>query len=111
MKRQGLWLALFYLLLTGNSCYKNEPIPTADFSFSGDNEFFSPCNVIFENTSTNAFSFQWDFGDDSSSYVRQPSHQFVKAGTYEVKLRSYTENGKEWASAAKLITIKPPAVL
>ena len=109
MKRQGLWLAFFCLLITGNSCYKNEPVPTADFSYSGSNEFHSPCQLIFENKSTNAFTFQWDFGDDSVSNVKQPTHWFVKAGDYSVKLRSYTESGKEWASVIKMIRIYPSA--
>ena len=109
MKRQGLWLALFCLMVSGNSCYKNEPVPAADFAFSGNNEFHAPSQVIFENRSVNAFSYQWDFGDDSISAVKQPSHWFIKAGDYSVKLRSYTESGKEWASVIKLIHILPPA--
>ena len=109
MKRQVLWLALFCLLLSGNSCSKNEPIPTAGFAFSGNNGFHSPCQVLFENNSVNAFSFQWEFGDDSVSYIKQPAHWFMKPGTYQVKLRSYTESGKEWASVVKPVTILPPA--
>jgi PKD repeat protein len=106
MKGQSLRLALFFLLLIGNGCYKNELVPAADFSFSGSNEFQSPCVVIFENKSVNAFSFQWEFGDDSSSYSKEPVHVFMKAGNFDVKLRAYSESGKEWASIGKQIRIK-----
>jgi PKD repeat protein len=100
--------ALFFLLLllvTGG-CNKNEPIPSADFTFAGTNQFYVPCIVQFSNNSVNAFSWEWRFGDDSLAYVREPSHLYRKPGKYEVYLRAYTESTKEWASVIKVVTIK-----
>lgn len=87
-------------------CYKNEPIPTADFTFSGNNNFTIPCTVKFTNRSTNAFSYDWYFGNDSISADTNPSHTYAKAGKYLVELRAYTESRREWASKRKEIVIK-----
>jgi hypothetical protein len=108
MKRQSLWLGFLFILISGAGCYKNEPVPAADFSFSGDNEFHAPCLLIFQNKSQNASSFLWDFGDDSTSIASAPSHSYLKAGTYLIRLRAYTESRNEWATAIKPVTVNPP---
>lgn len=65
--------------------------PEADFSFSG-----SPClgaNFQFNNTSSGADSYLWDFGDNSpTSTLEHPAHTFTAAGTYTVSLTAYAEN-------------------
>jgi PKD repeat protein len=94
---------LILILVTG--CYKNEPVPTAAFSYQGNNSFRVPCNIIFSSESQNAFSYEWDFGDDSTSADVNPSHTYFTPGTYYVRLRSFTESRKIWASAEQAITI------
>ncbi len=42
--------------------------------------------VLFANTSQNATSYQWNFGDGESSTDVNPWHQFTTAGTYTVSL-------------------------
>lgn len=42
--------------------------------------------VAFTNTSDNANSFQWDFGDGNSSTEENPVHVYDAKGTYVVKL-------------------------
>jgi PKD repeat protein len=59
-------------------------VPAAGFSYSG-NEY----SVDFSNSSTNATSYLWDFGDGNTSIENNPSHTFVDAGTYNVSLISY----------------------
>jgi PKD repeat protein len=46
--------------------------------------------VIFQNLSTNATAYKWNFADgtDSSTAIN-PEHIFVNAGTYPVKLVTY----------------------
>jgi PKD repeat protein len=99
-----VFLSLLLLLTTG--CYKNEPVPTAGFTFSGSNEFKVPCNVIFTNGSVNSFSWEWRFGDDSVSTLKDPSHTYHRPGVYSVYLRAYTESRNEWASVIRVITVK-----
>lgn len=45
-----------------------------------------PCTVPFLNTSANAVSYQWNFGDGDSSSLEKPEHTFNKPGTYNVRL-------------------------
>lgn len=44
--------------------------------------------VNFSNTTTNATSYLWDFGDGSTSSVTSPSHTYSAGGTYTVKLKA-----------------------
>jgi microbial collagenase len=92
-------------LLTAG-CYKNEPVPAAAFSYIADTAFTVPCNVQFINQSTNAFSWHWSFGDDSTSADTNPLHIYMKAGIFPVELRAYTESRKEWASCRAVLTIR-----
>lgn len=44
--------------------------------------------VVFNNTSTGAFGFLWDFGDGTTSTEVNPTHVYTEAGTYSVQLTS-----------------------
>lgn len=88
------------------SCYENETVPSAGFTFAGDNEFFIPCNVMFTNHSSDSYSWEWHFGDDSTSVLKDPSHLYTRPGTYNVYLRAYTESRKEWASVIHQVVIR-----
>lgn len=51
--------------------------------------FLSSANVIFTNTSTDATSYFWDFGDGSTSTDQNPWHTYGSAGYYTVTLIAY----------------------
>jgi Zn-dependent metalloprotease/chitodextrinase len=57
-------------------------------SFNANNNFYCsiPANVSFTNTSLNATSFHWDFGDGSTSTLQSPAHIYSAAGNYTVTL-------------------------
>ena len=57
------------------------PTPVADFEYAG-----MGLTIDFTNTSTNATSYLWDFGDGSTSTENNPSHTYTDAGTYQVSL-------------------------
>ncbi len=57
--------------------------PTADFSFSS-----SGLTVEFTNLSGNATSYNWDFGDGSTSSENNPTHTYATAGAYDVTLNA-----------------------
>ncbi|HRY32615.1 MAG TPA: PKD domain-containing protein [Bacteroidales bacterium] len=60
-------------------------IPTGSVSFT-----YSGCNpVSFLNTSVNASSFSWNFGDLSSSNQTNPTHTYNAAGFFLVSLYGY----------------------
>jgi len=73
--------------LTQNSmvCVVDDPV--ADFSFNPQTvDLFDP-QIFFENTSLNATSYAWDFGDGTGSSVENPSHTFpFDAGEYTICL-------------------------
>jgi PKD repeat protein len=54
----------------------------------------APCEVNFKNTSENASSYEWNFGDGDASKETNPSHTFNQAGTFTVKLVASKE-GKQ----------------
>jgi PKD repeat protein len=57
-------------------------IVNADFNFSSAPGF----TINFTNTSTDALSYLWDFGDGNTSIEVSPSHTYAGAGTYTIKL-------------------------
>ncbi|HTO14229.1 MAG TPA: PKD domain-containing protein [Edaphocola sp.] len=48
-----------------------------------------PFTVNFQSNSTNAISWNWDFGDGSSSNLSAPVHTFTTAGIFNVRLIGY----------------------
>jgi gliding motility-associated-like protein len=63
--------------------------PTADFEF----EFIDPFNVMFENKSTLADSFSWNFGDGNTDSFKDPMHQYEEDVTHNVTLKAINEYG------------------
>ena len=72
--------------------------PTAGFSSS-----VSTTMVTFTNTSDNATSYSWDFGDGNSSTSMSPSHTYAGDGTYDVELTATNECGS--VTTTETITI------
>jgi len=65
--------------------------PQADFlTRSHPTEITNP-DVLFDNESFNAFSYEWIFGDNTNSYDENPWHTYEDAGTYLVELIAYSE--------------------
>lgn len=72
--------------------------PIARFSYSRSHPFY----VHFTNNSTDATSFEWNFGDNTTSSEREPVHQYDGKGVYSViltakgngKTNTYTANIK-----------------
>ncbi len=74
------------------ACRKDDPtgldgaVPNADFSVQLNTTQF-PVVATFTNTSTDAFLYQWDFGDGSPLVSGQNvTHTYRSAGTFKAKL-------------------------
>jgi gliding motility-associated-like protein len=70
--------------------------PKAEFSTPALGQCSSPLTVNFQNTSTGAIRYDWDFGDGSpvvSSTSATASHTFTSNGTFNVKLTAYNNTG------------------
>ena len=88
-------LMLACLTLFLSNCKKNEidligSASKADFSFlqsPASDTLPYPYDVTFTNNSTEAFLYQWNFGDNSAlSSEQNPVHTFKAGGTFNVTL-------------------------
>lgn len=56
-------------------------------SFTPDTlQGFTPLTVNFNNTTSGAQTYLWEFGDDSTSTDQNPTHTYTEAGSYTVLL-------------------------
>ncbi len=67
--------------------------PVADFSVSQTTGCALDNSIQFTNSSNNAISYIWDFGDGTSSLDPNPLHTYINAGTYNVKLIATSSYG------------------
>ncbi len=87
---------------------KEELTPKAGFTFT-QNKNFAPITVQFENNSINATSYEWDFGDNTTSTLKNPSKYYTKSGIYTVRLR--VKNYKKTHTYTSKINIARPTRL
>ena len=59
--------------------------PIAQFT-ADQTEGVQPLEVTFDNTSTNSYIYQWDFGDGSTSNEINPTHIYNVVASYDVML-------------------------
>lgn len=84
MRIKILSLAALILLIVG--CDREEPVvkdePVASFEILSQNEL----TIELKNTSTNADTYSWKFGDGNTSTDQNPTHTYAKGGTYAIEL-------------------------
>jgi PKD repeat protein len=67
-----------------------------------------PLEVQFIDTSTgNPTQWSWNFGDRSTSTIKNPLHTYTKAGSYTVTLTVQNANGSDKVTMKKYITVQP----
>lgn len=69
------------------------PGPRAAFEIQETDVSLTGGQVIFKNLSAGATWYLWDFGDDISSGLFEPSHKYDRYGRYDVTLTAFTEEG------------------
>jgi len=81
---------------------ENHP-PIANFTYSIDG-----LNVIFtdisEDPDGDIITRYWDFGDDNSSSIANPTHSYQKEGSYTVTM-TVTDNNEDTDTYSKIITV------
>lgn len=82
--------------------------PVASFNYGG--QTVTPATITFQNTSQNANSYLWDFGDGSTSTQTNPSKTYTTHGTYTVKLIASNTTVGRSDSTTRQITITPGRV-
>jgi len=103
----------YFISITDSFCgnkidtvFINEPAQiTSQFSTSTDTNYLSNGgNVNFNNLSTNAVSFLWDFDDLITSTLVSPSHTFTQIGNYSVTLDAH-QNSNCFETISKNIIV------
>ncbi|MEP7169387.1 MAG: PKD domain-containing protein [Bacteroidota bacterium] len=102
-----------------NGCSKNDdkvtPLqenntkPEVNFTFSNA-DIFAPDPVSFANTTTNASSYKWYFGDGYSSGEGNPVHIYAVGGAYTVKLVATGQAGTD-SSTQTVSVLNAPTTL
>ncbi len=101
-------IVLFIFTVALSACKKDVPelkgkIATAGFTFEiirspgGDTLPFTN-RVSFTNTSTDAFSYLWNFGDANTSVLANPVHSYLAGTTFTVLLTSVGPKGTNTTS-------------
>ena len=79
--------------------------PSVGFSSAQSSTNF--LEYTFTNSSTNAVSYEWDFGDGNTSTEVSPTHVYATPDKYTVTLTATSAEGKT-ASLSKTIDIQAP---
>jgi len=82
--------------------------PIADFTFSPETLSVEDPFVIFQDGSTNAFTWSWNFGDGNSSVLQNPSHTFTDTGIYCITLMVEDAGGNCSDTITKCLKVKAP---
>lgn len=78
--------------------------PTANFSVSDTIADIGE-SIDFENTSTYAEEYLWDFGDGNISYAQNPIHSYDERGIYSIKLTVFNEIGQDSITRNDVIAV------
>jgi PKD repeat protein len=84
-------LGLFVLII---GCSEEDPLlPLPDVNFTTDPAIIEVgVEVTFQNLTTNASSYTWDFGDGQTSTAINPTITYEESGPYTVKLVAFTDD-------------------
>lgn len=97
---------------TGHYVHNSDSVPVlpavAGFNMTASSGA-SPLQVRFTNTSTNATSYTWNFGDGSPTVsTPSPQHTFTEPGDYTVTLAATNKSGSHVAT--KAVQVNHPQV-
>lgn len=80
-------------------------IPVAEFTANATSGT-SPVEIAFTDSSTNTpTSWLWDFGDGYTSTEQNPVHNYTTAGTFDVTLTAYNDDGYDSELKENEITV------
>ncbi|RIJ47933.1 PKD domain-containing protein [Maribellus luteus] len=68
------------------SCSEDDSNTKAGFTFSPEENIQAGDTVFFTNTSIDAVTYQWSFGDTETSTEENPFHIYTEPGIYDVTL-------------------------
>jgi len=87
----------------------SEPAPVAEFS-GAPTSGAAPLTVTFSDASTGAVSsYQWDFGDNTTSTAQNPIKIYAAAGSYTVSLTAVGSGGISTETKTDYVIVGVPA--
>ncbi len=90
MKTLKVFIPLLFMFLM-NACYIDNHINEdvkACFTVSGSSHYVNEA-VYFVNCSQDAYEYEWDFGDGTTSKQRNPTHVFTQQGNYQITMTAF----------------------
>ncbi len=69
--------------------FNQKPTPEFSYATAAGNE------IVLTNQSTDAISWQWDFGDGTKSVEENPEHKYSLIGNYTITLTATSDKGCE----------------
>jgi len=106
IRPKGIVLLIAIPLFTLFSC---EKVPETNFTYSPMDNPEAGEYIAFENTTPEAISYEWDFGDGTASSQENPEHKFAEAGNFEVTLTATNDAGAQ--PKIETLTINPATIL
>ncbi|MBK8557007.1 MAG: peptidylprolyl isomerase [Lewinellaceae bacterium] len=79
--------------------------PVATFTLPIE-KHVAPATVQFSNSSQNAETYLWDFGDGNSSTEANPTHKFEHSGNYIVQLKA--TKGNKTVTTRQMLQVTAP---
>jgi PKD repeat protein len=85
----------------------NPALPVAEFS-GAPTVAVQSVTVTFTDLSTeNPTSWSWDFGDGTTSTLKNPTHNYNVVGTYNVKLTAINASGSNTVVKTGYVVVQP----
>ncbi len=100
MIKQFTFLVLSMVLLA--SCAV-KPVPKFSVPVQ---KYVAPADVVFTNNSLKAESYEWDFGDGTTSMEASPKHTYSHSGNYAVILKA--KKGTKTVISKQMIQVTAP---
>lgn len=113
--QQGGFYDVTLQVKNNNNCINTftiENIPVFDaptIIFTTQSFLDNPLRMQFNNFTSGATSYEWNFGDGNTSSLAQPTHTFSQAGEYLVSLKAISANNCEslFSQIVGVGTLKP----
>ncbi|PKQ70440.1 PKD domain-containing protein [Raineya orbicola] len=113
--QQGGFYDVTLQVKNNNNCINTftiENIPVFDapaIIFTTQRFLDNPLRVQFNNFTSGAISYEWNFGDGNTSTQTQPTHTYLQAGEYLVRLKAISPNNCEstFSQVVGVGTLKP----
>ncbi|TGE06120.1 PKD domain-containing protein [Hymenobacter fodinae] len=83
------------------------PKPTTSFTASTPKVVGLTSEVTFTSTSTDAFLYQWDFGDGTIGSGQTVTHVYTKGGTFNVQLITAGKGGTGNTATQQVVIVSP----